>query len=274
MQHLASYRGEDSVITVAPYDEAGLRKVFEDAARNQWFIEAVFLEPVMGEGDPGRSVPPSFYAVARELTCAHGSLLLLDSIQAGLRAHGVLGGRLPGLRRLGPAGHGNLFEGAERRAVPAVGAGGDRACRAAVPQGHLRQHHDQQPACAGRGLRHAGPADPTGARQHRRTWRRSRTQLEQLKNELGLITKVQGTGLLFSCELAPQFKCYGANSTEEWLRQHGINVIHGGENSLRFTPHFGMDSGSWTCWWGWSAVPCVKARAANRPLPRKPAWRL
>jgi acetylornithine/succinyldiaminopimelate/putrescine aminotransferase len=68
-------------------------------------------------------------------------------------------------------------------------------------------------------------------------------KLEQLRSELGgLITKVQGTGLLFSCELAPQFKCYGANSTEEWLRNHGINVIHGGENSLRFTPHFGMDS--------------------------------
>ena len=68
-------------------------------------------------------------------------------------------------------------------------------------------------------------------------------RLEALKAELGgLITKVQGTGLLFSCELAPQFKCYGANSTEEWLHQHGINVIHGGENSLRFTPHFGMDS--------------------------------
>jgi len=68
-------------------------------------------------------------------------------------------------------------------------------------------------------------------------------KLEQLKAELGgLITKVQGTGLLFSCELAPQFKCYGAHSTEEWLRNHGINVIHGGENSLRFTPHFGMDS--------------------------------
>jgi len=56
-----------------------------------------------------------------------------------------------------------------------------------------------------------------------------------------MITKVQGTGLLFSCELAPQFKCYGAGSTEEWLRMHGVNVIHGGENSLRFTPHFAMD---------------------------------
>jgi acetylornithine/succinyldiaminopimelate/putrescine aminotransferase len=66
-------------------------------------------------------------------------------------------------------------------------------------------------------------------------------KLEALKSELGgLITKVQGTGLLFSCELAPQFKGYGAGSTEEWLREHGLGVIHGGENSLRFTPQFAM----------------------------------
>jgi acetylornithine/succinyldiaminopimelate/putrescine aminotransferase len=65
--------------------------------------------------------------------------------------------------------------------------------------------------------------------------------LEALKAELGgLITKVQGTGLLFSCELAPQFKGYGAGSSEEWLRERGLGVIHGGENSLRFTPHFAM----------------------------------
>ncbi|WP_258224216.1 aminotransferase class III-fold pyridoxal phosphate-dependent enzyme, partial [Stenotrophomonas sp. HMWF003] len=89
-QHLASYRGEDSVIALAPYDEEALKRVFAEAEQNHWFIEAVFLEPVMGEGDPGRSVPPSFYALARELTRQHGSLLLIDSIQAGLRAHGVL----------------------------------------------------------------------------------------------------------------------------------------------------------------------------------------
>jgi acetylornithine/succinyldiaminopimelate/putrescine aminotransferase len=65
--------------------------------------------------------------------------------------------------------------------------------------------------------------------------------LEALKAELGgLITKVQGTGLLFSCELAPEFKCSGAGSIEEYMREHGINVIHGGVNSLRFTPHFNM----------------------------------
>ncbi|MBP6749444.1 MAG: lysine 6-aminotransferase, partial [Xanthomonadaceae bacterium] len=35
---------------------------------------------------------------------------------------------------------------------------------------------------------------------------------------------------------------YGTGSTEEWLRECGIGVIHGGENSLRFTPHFAMRS--------------------------------
>ncbi|HQQ58813.1 MAG TPA: aminotransferase class III-fold pyridoxal phosphate-dependent enzyme, partial [Thermomonas sp.] len=65
--------------------------------------------------------------------------------------------------------------------------------------------------------------------------------LEALKAELnGPITKVQGTGLLFSCELTKQFKGYGAGSTEEWMREHGIGVIHGGENSLRFTPQFAI----------------------------------
>ena len=68
-------------------------------------------------------------------------------------------------------------------------------------------------------------------------------KFEALKAELGgLITKVQGTGLLFSCELAPQFKGYGVGSTEEWLRERGMGVIHGGANSLRFTPHFGVTS--------------------------------
>ena len=68
-------------------------------------------------------------------------------------------------------------------------------------------------------------------------------RLRRLQDELGgAITNVQGTGLLFSCELSPEYKCYGAGSTEEWLRRHGLNVIHGGANSLRFTPHFGIDA--------------------------------
>ena len=66
-------------------------------------------------------------------------------------------------------------------------------------------------------------------------------KLEALRAEHpDLITKAQGTGLLFSCELSKQFKAYGVGSVEEWLRERGLGVIHGGENSLRFTPHFGV----------------------------------
>jgi acetylornithine/succinyldiaminopimelate/putrescine aminotransferase len=68
-------------------------------------------------------------------------------------------------------------------------------------------------------------------------------KLQALANELGgPITKVQGTGLLFSCELDPVYKAYGSGSAEEYMRSKGIGVIHGGENSLRFTPHFEVTS--------------------------------
>ena len=46
-----------------------------------------------------------------------------------------------------------------------------------------------------------------------------------------------------SAELDPaHFKNYGVNSTEEYMRKHGINVIHGGINALRFTPPFDITS--------------------------------
>src|SRR4051812_9459665 len=103
VQHLASFRDEHSLITVEPYNVEQLRQVFADADKQGWFIEAMFLEPVMGEGDPGRAVTPEFYAAARELTRAHGSLFLVDSIQAGLRAHGVLSiVDYPGFEKLDP----------------------------------------------------------------------------------------------------------------------------------------------------------------------------
>ena len=69
-------------------------------------------------------------------------------------------------------------------------------------------------------------------------------KFNHLKDELGgRITLVQGTGLLFSIELdSNRYKAYGSNSTEEYLRMKGINVIHGGENSLRYTPTFDITS--------------------------------
>ena len=242
-QALASYRGEDSVIVVPAYDEAALRQAFADAEHNHWFIEAVFLEPVMGEGDPGRSLPPAFYAAARELTLAHGSLLLVDSIQAGLRAHGVLSVvDYPGFEAL-PAPDMETYSKALNAAqyplsVLALTEDTARIYRKGTYGNTMTSNpRALDVACATLAL-----LTPSIRVNIVERGRQALQLLEQLKSELGgMITKVQGTGLLFSCELAPEFRCYGANSTEEWLRRHGVNVIHGGENSLRFTPHFSMD---------------------------------
>jgi len=245
VQHLGSYRHpEVELLTVEPYDVAQLQQVFERAERERWHIEAMFLEPVMGEGDPGRALTPAFYQAARELTRQHGTLLLVDSIQAGLRAHGVLSiVDYPGFEGLDApdmetyskalnAGHYPL-------SVLAVGERTAALYRKGI-YGNTMTTNPRALDVACTVLEMLGPELRENIRARGREFVE---KLQKLAAELpGLITKVQGTGLLFSCELAPQFKCYGAGSTEEWLRLHGVGVIHGGANSLRFTPHFAIGS--------------------------------
>ena len=242
MQHLASYRHEDTLLTVAPYDIAQLEAAFADADRHGWFIEAMFLEPVMGEGDPGRALTPEFYKAARALTEAHGTILLVDSIQAGLRAHGVLSiTDYPGFEQL-PAPDMETFSKALNAGqYPlSVLAVGERAA-GLYRKGIYGNTMTGNPRALDVALATLGQLTDEVRSNIRERGKEFVDKLNALKNELGgLITKVQGTGLLFSCELAPEFKCYGAHSIEEYMRERGIGVIHGGVNSLRFTPHFNV----------------------------------
>ncbi|MEO8460046.1 MAG: aminotransferase class III-fold pyridoxal phosphate-dependent enzyme [Dokdonella sp.] len=243
-QHLASYRDESSLITVAPYDVGQLRQAFADADRNGWFIEAMFLEPVMGEGDPGRAMTREFYNAARELTRAHGGLLLVDSIQAGLRAHGVLSvidypgfenAEAPDMETYSKA----LNAGQYPLSVLAVSPTTAELYRKGV-YGNTMTGNPRAMEVACTVLDQLTPDLRENIRARGAEFIE---KFEQLKRTLpGYITKVQGTGLLFSCELSPEFKCSGAGSTEEWLRENGFGVIHGGVNSLRFTPHFRVTS--------------------------------
>lgn len=70
-------------VTHVPYgDVDALREVVDDQTA------AVFLEPIMGEG--GVVVPPAGYLVAaREITAAHGALLVLDEVQTGVGRTGA-----------------------------------------------------------------------------------------------------------------------------------------------------------------------------------------
>jgi acetylornithine/succinyldiaminopimelate/putrescine aminotransferase len=244
-KYLASFRDYDNLLTVEPNDIDQLEQVYEYADKNGLFIEAFFMEPVMGEGSPGQAITPEFYARARELTEAHGSLLLVDSIQAGLRAQGVLSiCDYPGFESL-PAPDMETYSkalngGQYPLSVLALNASASQLYRAGV-YGNTMTTNPRALDIAVTVLKSITPEVRQNIRE-----RGSELfdKLIDLQNELGgFITKVQGTGLLASAELDPaRFKSYGANSTEEYMRKAGINVIHGGTNALRFTPSFDITS--------------------------------
>jgi acetylornithine/succinyldiaminopimelate/putrescine aminotransferase len=55
----------------------------------------------------------------------------------------------------------------------------------------------------------------------------------------GAIDRVVGTGLMVSAMLNPaRYRVLGEGGFEQYLRTHGIEMIHGGETGLRFTPAF------------------------------------
>lgn len=241
-QHLATFRGLDNLITVAPNDVEGLRAAFAQADDNGWFIEAMFLEPVMGEGNPGMATTPAFYAAARELTRAHGSLLLIDSIQAGLRAHGVLSIiDYPGFERLDPPDMETYSKALNAGQFPLSVLALSAQAAELYRKGLYGNTMTANPRAMDVAVAVMGQITPELRRNITERGREFLQRLEKLARELpGTITRVQGTGLLFSCELSGDYKCFGAGSTEEFMRLNGVGVIHGGANSLRFTPHFGI----------------------------------
>jgi acetylornithine/succinyldiaminopimelate/putrescine aminotransferase len=209
------------------------------------FIEAFFFEPVMGEGNPGQAIERPFYDAVRRLTRAHGSLMLVDSIQAGLRAHGVLSiCDYPGFEDAEPPDmesySKSLNAGQYPLSVLALTAEAAGLYRKGIYGNTMTTNpRAMDVACA---VLHA--LTPELRRNIRERGQEFLDKFRALQQELGdRITRVQGTGLLFSLELNSKlYKCFGADSTEEYMRLQGCNVIHGGQNSLRFTPHFGITS--------------------------------
>ena len=82
--HCASFAKLDNLITVEINNIEDLKNAFAKADAENIFIESFFLEPVMGEGNPGMAITPEFYGTARALTEQHNTLFLVDSIQLQL----------------------------------------------------------------------------------------------------------------------------------------------------------------------------------------------
>ncbi len=244
-KHLASFRDHDHLITVEPNDIEQLKQIFRWADSNNIFFEAFFFEPVMGEGNPGMAITPEFYTEARRLTKEHGALMLVDSIQAGLRAHGVLSIiDYPGFESVEAPDMETYSKALNAGQYPLSVLAMNAHAAGLYKKGVYGNTMTTNPRALDVACAVLEAVTPELRRNINERGAEMLTKLQTLQEELGgRITGVQGTGLLLSAGLdGSRFKSYGANSIEEYMRLHGLSVIHGGENSLRFTPVFGMTS--------------------------------
>ncbi len=243
-RHLASFRNLDSLMVIEPNNIAQLESAFARADKENLFIESLFVEPVMGEGNPGYPMDPGFYRRARELTLQHGSLLLVDSIQAGLRAHGVLSVvDFPGFENCAAPDMETYSKALNAGQYPLSVLAVTPRAAAMYRKGIYGNTMTANPRAMDVAVAVLNNLTDELRANIRARGNEFLEKFGSLAAELdGEITGVQGTGLLLSCELDPRYKCFGANSIEEYMRLNGIGVIHGGVNSLRFTPHFAVTS--------------------------------
>lgn len=243
-RHLASFQALDNLVTVPPNDIAALERAFAAADRDGVFFEMMLVEPVMGEGNPGMAMSREFYDAARRLCTRMGTLLLVDSIQAGLRAHGVLSiVDYPGFEDADPPDMETYSKAINAAQYPlSVLALGGFAAQT-YQRGVYGNTMTANPRACEVGAATLGMVTPALRANVRDSGAELLAALNALMAEFpGLILGVQGTGLLLSAEIRSDVAVVGPEGLERWLRLRGMGVIHGGTNALRFTPHFAITS--------------------------------
>ncbi len=244
-ENLASFRQVDHLVVVPMNDVPQLHRVFEEADANKVFFEAFFVEPVMGEGMPGLAMSREFYDAARDFTARRGSLLVVDSIQAALRAQGCLSIiDYPGFEDCSPPDIETYSKALNAGQYPlSVVAMNELAANLYV-RGVYGNTMTTNPRAAEIGCQVLDSITDEMRRNIRERGTEFVKKLRALSEEFpGAIKEVYGTGLIVCAEMNPsQYKVTGAGGLEEYCRLHGVAMIHGGHNGLRFTPHFKITS--------------------------------
>lgn len=242
LDNLASYK-DYALPTILPNDIDDLRRMFKKLDDSNVYVEMLLLEPVQGEGNPGVALKREFYDEAYRLTRQHGSFLLVDSIQAGIRTTGCLSfldskgfedAATPDFETWSKAINGGQYP----LSVLGLGPG--------INQYYVRGLYGNTMTTNPRALDIACSTLSLLTTPLRRNIVDSGNRFKEAlvalsKRHPTVIENVTGTGLLLAAHLSPNYPVLGAGSVEDTCRRNGLGVIHGGKNALRFTPWFQLD---------------------------------
>lgn len=244
-ENLASFKNRANLVTIEPNNVEQLKEAFVNAEKEGVFFEAFFMEPVMGEGNPGMPLDPGFYAEARKITKAAGTLLVIDSIQAGLRAHGCLSVvDYPGFEKLEAPDMETFSKALNAGQYPLSVLAMTETASNLYIRGVYGNTMTANPRAIEVACAVLDNITPEFRKNVADRGAEFVEKLQKLSNKYPeIVTKVQGTGLLFSAEISGDyFDVVGPDGLELYLRKNGLGVIHGGVNSLRFTPPFDITS--------------------------------
>ena len=244
-EQLATFRDRDNLILVPANDVESLRDAFSQAEKDGVFIELMAIEPVQGEGNPGQCVTRDFYDEARRLTLEHGSMLLVDSIQAGLRGQGCLSViDYPGFEDCEAPDFETWSKALNAGQYPLSVLGMNSRASELYVVGIYGNTMTTNPRALETAVSVLDSVTPELRENIRARGIELVSGLQLLADEMpDIVVKVQGTGLLCCAELNPEtHKVVGFGQVEERCREMGLGIIHGGQNALRFTPHFEITS--------------------------------
>tara|TARA_B100001115_G_scaffold175153_1_gene160893 strand:- start:8213 stop:9697 length:1485 start_codon:yes stop_codon:yes gene_type:complete len=244
-KNLNTFQNRENLTLIPANDIEALQKAFSDAEENGYFVELLAIEPVQGEGAPGVCIEREFYDEARKLTLEHGSMLIIDSVQAGLRGQGCLSivdyegfqdAEAPDMEAWSKAINAGQY--------PLSVVGMNKRASEMYVTGIYGNTMTTNPRALETAIAVLDKITPELRENIRGRGKELKKGLEDLKEQFPeSIISVEGTGLLVCAELEPEkFPVIGFNCVEEWCRVNGLGVIHGGKNALRFTPHFNITS--------------------------------
>ena len=244
-RNLRTFQGKDNLHLIPANNIDALRSAFAQAEQDGVFVELLAIEPVQGEGAPGVRVERAFYDEARRLTLEHGSMLIIDSVQAGFRGQGCLSiVDYPGFEDAAAPDMEAWSKAINAGQYPLSVLGMTERAASTYVTGIYGNTMTTNPRALETAIAVLDRVTPELRRNILERGEELVAGLQALMDEFpNEVLGVTGSGLLVAAELEPErLKVVGDEMVEMWCRRHGLGIIHGGINALRYTPHFGITS--------------------------------
>lgn len=241
-KYLKSYNIPRAVFNVEINKNGDLLNEFHKI-QNEYQLDAVVMEPVMGEGNPGQMLSKDFYNEARELTKKAKANFIIDSVQAGIRTSGYLSVvDYPHLKDV-EAPDIEIFSKAINSGqypLSVIAVTNDIVDR--YKTGIYGNTMTGNPKALEIGIETLKRVTPELSENIRDKGAKFVNMLNNVKKHYPFIaTHVTGQGLLCALHIKEHYPVVAdVNGLEYLCRKNGLNVIHGGKNALRFTPNFNI----------------------------------